>query len=178
MTALWLAVCLLTLALLLDLVLTLGLARRLRVALRAVEVSQPSAEDAFPRAGTKIGSFSVSLLSGAEVNAEDLSSGDIEAAFLSVGCEACGLVKQQLVERGPVGHQLITFVVGEPDDPAAQRLADDLSTVARDVAIVGTDGPVVNAFGVQSYPTLVSLEDGVIQRAGWRIDATNPVQAG
>lgn len=178
MTGLWLAVCVLSLALVFDLLLTLGLARRLRVALRALEADQPPPEDAFPRTGTKIGSFSVSFLSGAEMSAEDLPSGDIEMAFLSVECKPCALVKQQLVERGPLKRPLMTFVVGEADDPAAQSLAGDLVRVASEVAIVSVDSAVVNAFGVESYPTLILLEDGVIRRADWRVDAMDTVQVG
>ena len=178
MSALSLAVCILALAVVFNLLLTLGLARRLRVALRALESDRPPAEEAFPSAGTKVGSFSVALLSGAEVNSDDLSSGEVEAAFLSVGCKPCALVKQQLVDRGPVKRSLMTFVVGAPDDPAAQRIADDLSSVASDVAIVGVDSPVVKAFGVHAYPTLILLEDGVIRRAGWRIDTVDAVQVG
>lgn len=72
----------------------------------------------------------------------------------------------------------MTFVVGAGDDPAAQRIADDLSTVSSEIAIVNVDSSVVKAFDIRAYPTLILLNDGVVQRAGWQLDAIDPGQVG
>jgi thiol-disulfide isomerase/thioredoxin len=177
MTALGLAVCLLTVAVVLDLVLTLGLARRLRSTLRAAGIDETPAEQAMPQTGTKIGPFSVSLLNGTEVNANDLSSRVVEAAFLTAGCGPCARVTQQLVARGPADRPLMTFIVGSERDPASQDVAKDLMPVTTDVAIVDVDSTVVKAFDVRAYPTLIVLDDGVVKRAGWQIDAIDTMRA-
>lgn len=175
MTALWSAVCVLALAVLLNLMLTLGLARRLRVASRTAGAAT---DPAVPKAGTRVGPFSIPVVGGDAVTTDDLASGIVEAAFLSVGCEPCARVKQELLDRGPATRSLMTFVVGAGDDPAAQRIADDLSTVSSEIAIVNVDSSVVKAFDIRAYPTLILLNDGVVQRAGWQLDAIDPGQVG
>lgn len=170
------AIALLALLTLLNLVLTLGLARRLRLAHHGGP-DETSVQQPFPSAGASIGAFSVASLDGGRLDTESLSNGTVRAAFLSVGCEPCATVKQQLLDRGYVAHPLVVFVVGEADDPMAQEIADDLSPVTDRIAIVDVDSPAVRAFDVRAFPTLVLLTEGVVQRSGWRLQALDPVKA-
>lgn len=165
-------VCVLAALVLFNLALTFGLVRRLRMALEDGGIAPGGSIDVpgFPVVGSRVDPFAAQTLDGESLSDADLSAGPAVVAYFSVGCPACVKVKKKLLARG-VSGPLTVIVAGEPGDLEAIALAEEFMTIAEKVAVVEQDSAAVEALRVEGYPTLVRLEDGVVQASGYKLDA-------
>ncbi|MEU6370066.1 redoxin family protein [Streptomyces sp. NPDC046931] len=138
-----------------DLLLTVGLVRRLR----AQRVSRGSADESsfegmLPVGGV-VGGFETRTVDGRPLLNRDLGSGTV-VVFLSPGCPPCHeqlpYVTAALTAAPPDGA--VAVVVGGVDgDPETEQMVKELGPVTRVVHESGT-GPVSEAFGVRAFPVM------------------------
>ena len=145
----------------LNLILTLGVIRRLREhsELFSAIRSRPG-PPAGPTVGAEIGAFHASTVDGEELTAERVTDETL-VAFFSPGCRPCNEKLPQFVSYArtiPGGRdRVLVTVVG--DHQEAGPFVTDLSPVAR-VVVEDVDGPLGRAFGVVSYPMALWVAPG------------------
>ena len=156
------AVIALTVLTLVNLLLVLGLVRRIReYEARGLPESGPPSEVMKP-VGARIGAFSTRSVDGADVSNATLA-GPSFAGFMSPGCDACherldDFRKAAAAHDGPV----LAVVVRDGGDTG------ELAAALREVATVVVEdigGPVSAAFGVSGFPVFALLDAGGKVRA-------------
>jgi phage tail sheath gpL-like len=172
MAVLTAAVCVLAAIVLVDLALTFGLIRHLRLALdgETLSLGAPLDIPPFVAVGSEVASFKARALDGGDLTTSDVSSGSVVVAYFSAGCEGCTVEKDKLLGSA-APEPLVAFVTATPDGDASDDLARELATVAHRVAVVDQKSSAVNALDVQVYPTFVRLEDGVVSASGYRLSS-------
>ena len=150
----------------LDLILSLGIVRRLREqdeTLARLTGPRPASQATVP-VGRRIGEFTATTFSGAVVSRDGMVGYQL-VGFLSPGCRPC---EQQLprfleyAERFP-GHVLAVVVADVAD---ADEYTARLAPVA-DVVVEKDGGTVVRAFAVTGFPAFCLLgADGVVTANG------------
>ncbi|MBP2326663.1 thiol-disulfide isomerase/thioredoxin [Kibdelosporangium banguiense] len=168
------AVVLLTVVVALHLLFTFGLVSRIH------ELQQQGAQvrdSNLPQPGTVIPAFSVADTNGITFTQADLD-GPMQVGFFSVGCGPCRTLSDALLADPPAAR-FVSIVDGDPSDAGATaRLADKLSGLGR-VAVVDVDDPVLSAFGVIAFPTLLHTHGGVVTASGSKLshftDQPSPV---
>src|SRR5438445_3283170 len=161
MAALTVSVVLLALLVVFQMLITFGLVRRLR-AVEADGGVRPST-DRFPQSGMRIPHFEVDDTDGDPITDRDFASGPALVAVVSPACEPCERVKTQLL-NDPPRESFFAFVNG------AATTSNDASNIARTLGAMGRaavfeNGDVMAARGVQLFPTLLMLHDGVVVAA-------------
>jgi hypothetical protein len=144
-----------------NLLLTYGLIRRVR----ALDQRIGGGEALLPHAGRRIEAFAASTTEGITVTEADLADGEHVVALLSAGCGSCESIVAELAERRS-GTRPWLFL----HDAHAEG-ADGLVAAARQagrVALVD-HGPVSIAFGVQSFPAVLRIVDGLVAGAGHNV---------
>ena len=154
-----------------NLILTFGVIRRLRA---QADLSAPGTVVDGPvvPAGTPVGPFSVVATDGAEVTDASLA-GETVVGFFSPQCGPCEEALpafEEYARRAPDGRRQVVAVVVPPpsegtDGPEAGALAARLAPVARVVVQEGK-GPMLTAFGVDAYPSLIIVDDGAVAASG------------
>ncbi len=159
---------------LVNLLLLLGLLRRLNELARRPVATVPSpAEGSAPApmlpAGHRLPEFRATALDGGEVTGREL----VLVGFLSQGCRQCQQAMPKFVkaaQSAPGGRtRVLAVVIGDasaaqPEDSARAHLAK-LSEVAQ-VVIEPRNGPVSAAFQVEGFPTFYRLNSGAIAANG------------
>ncbi|MCX2952718.1 TlpA family protein disulfide reductase [Lentzea sp. NEAU-D7] len=164
LTLLTIAVVLLAVVVALHVLFTYGLVARVR---ELQENSQPKRESNLPRPGLVIKPFSVADTSGVPFTEADLD-GPVQVGFFSVGCGPCRTLTDALLADSPAAR-FVSVVDGDPGDPeATARLVEKVGALGR-VAVVGTDDPVLSAFEVMAYPTLLYTHGGVVTASGTKL---------
>jgi hypothetical protein len=163
---------------LLDLVLTLGVIRRLRE--HTELLSRRTADDTefepvMMGPGERPEDFTAVTMDGSMITS-NAEHGLI--AFLSPGCKLCHEQLPDFMEyarRFPGGRgATIAVVVGE--GPQAEELAARVESVAR-VVIEAHGGALSTAFKVRGYPAYAILDDGAVQASGYGLDQLRPALA-
>jgi hypothetical protein len=140
----------------LDLVLTLGVIRRLRE--HTELLSKQNTNDFRPNltVGGEVGEFVTSTVDGERLTRHALLGGAPDqtlVGFFSPSCRPCEEKLPKFVDFAramPGGRsRVLAVVVGEPDESAT--LVAELGEVAR-VVLEGYDGPLGSAFRVKGYP--------------------------
>lgn len=166
MVVLSVAVALVGVLCLLDLLLTVGVIRRLRAAPGSAE---PVEGVGLLEAGEPVGAF----------EAEDVRSdpvridGDTLVVFVSPTCQPCRRLRPQLVEHARAlgdRNRVLAVVVAQPTAAAADVAA--LEDVAR-VVVEPPGGPIADAFEVSSYPALFRVVDGTVRASGRTVAAVS-----
>ncbi|MFF2013905.1 redoxin domain-containing protein [Streptomyces sp. NPDC058195] len=161
-----------------DLVLTLGVVKRLRehTELLAGAGGMPVTV----AVGTEVGDFTAASVDGDVVSSE-LTPTDTVVAFFSPTCQPCKekLPKFTAYARSRPGgrSQVLAVVVGSAEEGA--EFIERLSPVARVVA-EDRQGPLHTAFGTAAYPTLLRVtaeDDGRLVVAENQIDLDQPFPA-
>ncbi|HEX4815094.1 MAG TPA: hypothetical protein VFV66_20315 [Nonomuraea sp.] len=163
----------LLLLLLVDLLLTVGVIRRLREhtqKLAELEAGMSGRQTlSGPRTGSPVPEFPATpAAGGGVVSPEGLRSGITYLAFYSAGCGACedDLLPWGEHLRATAGSGAAAFAVVEvPDDEGGSVLADRLSEVMSGMGGVvreGIRGPLQAAFDISAFPSYVVVEDGVV----------------
>lgn len=150
---------------LLDLVLTLGVVRRLREQTKLIDALYEAvgtgvlagAGDGLP-VGEVVGDFDATTVDGARVTRDLLPEATV-VAFLSPDCQGC---HEQLPEVAAWAadqdrSRVLAVVDGRSGDPA--HLVTTLSPVAQVVVEAAPSG-IANAFRVQSFPTFFQVAAG------------------
>lgn len=166
MTLLATAVVLLAAVVAVHLLFTFGLVARVR------ELQQNGGAHVHntqvPRPGTVVGPFSVTGVDGVTISEADLA-GPVQGGFFQVGCGPCRMLSDALVAAPPQAR-LVSMVQGDPDAPeATERLVAKLGVLGR-VVLIGVDDPVLSAFEIVAFPTLLHTHSGVVTASGTRLD--------
>ncbi|WP_328993183.1 hypothetical protein OG394_02655 [Kribbella sp. NBC_01245] len=160
------AVILLGALVLLNLVITLGLVKRVRSHAEHLGqlVNQHQAEVANPGAlevGVQVGEFSAVSTEGTEISRDTFTDGAI-IGFFSTWCDACEEHLPGFIAYAePLGRDRVLAVVQGDGDGLAD-LTGRLAKVAQ-VVIEEGQGPIAEAVGVRGMPTM-AVVDG-----GWRV---------
>ncbi|MGW4022109.1 TlpA disulfide reductase family protein [Streptomyces sp. NPDC005009] len=141
----------------LDLLLTLGVIKRLREhdsSLAAMPKAQPAVQ-----IGDSVGEFTATAVDGTRVTAGALP-GQTLVGFFSPTCRPCQEKLPQFVRyaaaRGNGPGSVLAVVVTEDADEGTEFVAA-LSPVAR-VLLDTPRGPVTRAFKARSFPTVLTTE--------------------
>ena len=145
----------------LDLLLSFGIIRRLRVqneALRDLREKQSAAEP------------DIMLPAGSHIELSDVDVSGALVGFFSPDCEPCKERMPQFIEYA-TGHRgkVIAVAAG-----GAEQVADmvvRLGEVA-DVVVEEMGGPLHNAFGTTGYPAVCLVDDDdTVVASGWEMSA-------
>ncbi|NKE62418.1 hypothetical protein FXN61_39065 [Lentzea sp. PSKA42] len=164
LTLLTIAVVLLAVVVALHVLFTYGLVARVR---DLQERSGPPRNTNLPQPGMVIRPFSVADTDGIAFTEADLD-GPVQVGFFSVGCGPCRTLTDALLDNPPAAR-FVSVVDGDPSDPdATARLVEKVSGLGR-VVVIGTDDPVLSAFEVMAFPTLVHTHGGVVTASGIKL---------
>jgi thiol-disulfide isomerase/thioredoxin len=159
-----------------NLLFTFAVIRRLRA---LEERGGPaSAAPALPAVGSAVGEFTVLTTGNERLGRSSVSTGQVLVGFVSVGCAPCrALVEEVAAGTLAVDGRCLFLVSGDSSIEAA-RMAEVLSELGP--AAIVTDQPEVAAAfgGVNAYPTLLRLDEGVIVAAGHELAAVQPALEG
>ncbi|WFB10373.1 TlpA family protein disulfide reductase [Streptomyces sp. LX-29] len=140
----------------LDLILTLGVVRRLREHTELL-ANANSGLPAGIAVGEEIGDFTAATVDGETLRRADLD-GETVVAFFSPTCQPCRRKMPKFVEFAkamPGGRdRVLAAVIGDPDEAA--EFAAQLGPVAR-VVVEGDDSGLVEAFRTSAFPTLLRV---------------------
>ncbi|TDE38069.1 TlpA family protein disulfide reductase [Nonomuraea mesophila] len=154
------AVVLIGLLCMVNLLLTVGVIRRLRQQGGRQDLSGPPAGGGLAQ-GDDVPEFAAMTTDGEPISGE-LLGGPAMVGFFSVGCKPCEDLLPQFVERARRTPDEVLAVVTATsgDDPAPY--VERLSQVAR-VISEDPQGPVQTAFKIVGYPTVVLVgADGTV----------------
>ncbi|MEU4807209.1 TlpA disulfide reductase family protein [Actinosynnema sp. NPDC023587] len=143
---------------LLDLVLTVGVVKRLREHTELLSAGENPAPAL--RAGEEVGAFETFAMDGSPVS-RDLVTGETVVAFFSPGCQPCKDKMPEFVRYAntmPGGRdRVLAVVVGDAD--AAAEFVSELSPVAR-VVVESREGALSSAFKARAFPTVLMIGPG------------------
>lgn len=171
MAVMWAAIVLVGAVCALDLVLTLGVVRRLKEHTAHLEgLLRAGPAGAFPgglpAVGATVGEFTATTLDGEEIGRSSLS-GETLVAFFSSGCAPCveklpGFLAHARERIG--GRRLILAVVAPGEQAETAKMTAELRQVATVVVDENYAGGVARAFSVTEYPAfcLVDSEGTVL----------------
>jgi thiol-disulfide isomerase/thioredoxin len=152
---------------LLNLLLTMGVIRRLRDHTTQLARVAVHAGDAILPTGSRVGDFGVTTADGESVSADGLT-GRTLVGFFSPGCPACEKLLPAFVAYAasvPGGRQQVLAVVAGDSDEASAHV-EALRGCAR-VVRAGHDDEVLQAFGVRAFPGVCMVEpDRTVVAAG------------
>lgn len=156
----------------LDLVLTLGIVKRLRE--HTEMLANSSAVDTYTiNVGESVGAFTASSVDGEEVT-HQLPQDDTLVAFFSPTCGPCKDKLPKFVEHverhGIARERVLVTVVGDAEE--SRGFIEQLRPVAR-VVSERPDGSLTAAFKVKAFPTVLRVSpDG----AGGTVVTANDVR--
>jgi thiol-disulfide isomerase/thioredoxin len=167
MTLLSVAVALVAVLCLVDLVLTLGVVRRLREHTRRLSAAQgfPAGGGTIRKPGDGVDPFTATGLSGEPVSLDDLVEPTL-VGFFSPNCPACEEKLPSFVSYAkafPGGTRRTLAVIA--GDVGGVRYRSALSEVAAAVVVEHELGPVQQAFGVSGFPAFLVVVDGVVAQS-------------
>ncbi|MFD4675684.1 MauE/DoxX family redox-associated membrane protein [Lentzea sp. NPDC058450] len=164
LTLLTIAVVLLAVVVAVHVLFTFGLVARVR---ELQENAVPKRESTLPRPGMVIKPFAVLDTDGLPFTEADLG-GAVQVGFFSVGCGPCRTLTDALVADPPAAR-FVSVVDGDASDPdGTAGLVAKVGVLGR-VVVVGTDDPVLSAFEVMAYPTLLHTHGGVVTASGIKL---------
>jgi hypothetical protein len=159
----------------LDLVLTVGVARRLRAQgeLLSRQVASLQAGHPLPHglppvmreAGERLGAFRTAATDGTPLDEGFFADAPTLVAAFSVGCPACEERLPEFIRFAPAfaaRGRVLALVVGT--DGVAEKVAL-LEPVATVVVEKTHGGPVCGSLGVKAYPALAIVDPGGVVRA-------------
>ncbi|MFF4623410.1 TlpA family protein disulfide reductase [Nonomuraea jabiensis] len=138
---------------LVNLLLTVGVIRRLRS--QSLPPSMP-VEGLAP--GARVPQFAATSTSGEPIS-DELLSGPAMVGFFSRGCRPCKDLLPLFVERARgTSDAVLAVVVADPGEDSAADI-ERLAEVAR-VVTEAPQGPLQTAFKVNGYPTVITIDAG------------------
>jgi thiol-disulfide isomerase/thioredoxin len=162
------AVAVLTVLVVLDLFLTIGVVRRLRE--HTEQLSRMQADPIGPgivTTGDRVGEYVATTADGRTVSRADLAGGPTVVGFFSTSCPACERRIPDFVEYARSGPaRVLAVVVGSGDlaDDMSDRLSGVPGVVVREA---DEEGPIVRAFAVTAFPSFAVVDgDGAVLSGG------------
>ncbi|MEE1805884.1 TlpA family protein disulfide reductase [Streptomyces sp. BE133] len=140
---------------LLDLLLTVGLIRRLRAQQAPRTSADGFAGEGVLPPGAIVGAFETRTVDGSPLRSRDLSTGTV-VVFLSPGCPPCHAQLPRVVAAlgaAPANRAVAVVAGGMDGDPETEQLLKELGPVARVVHEPGK-GPVTEAFAARAFPVM------------------------
>ncbi|MFF4198257.1 hypothetical protein [Nonomuraea sp. NPDC001831] len=137
-----------------NLIFTMGVIKRLR---EHTALLRGSNDPMAIELGTEIGDFTALTIDGEQIDHESLTA-ETSIAFFSPNCKPCKEKLPGFVAYAaglPRGRNQVLAVVAGNADMAAGFTAE-LRQVAR-VVVEGPSGPLVSAFGVRAFPTVLTV---------------------
>ncbi|TMR99632.1 TlpA family protein disulfide reductase [Nonomuraea basaltis] len=164
------AVVLVGLLCMVNLLLTVGVIRRLRKQAGQPALSHPMmAEGLSP--GERIPEFAVTTTDGEPIS-EELLGGPALVGFFSPGCAPCEELLPRFVERARGTSDAVLAVVVADSGEESATYVERLAQVAR-VVSEQPQGPVQTAFKVAGYPTVLVIDtDGTVVSSDHTMPAT------
>jgi hypothetical protein len=149
-----------------DLLLSFALIRRVA----ALQAQGPGVSG--PAVGREVGQFRVPLLGGGEFSRDHLAAPRTLAVFLTTSCEPCRRAITELSTMpGPLPWPLYVVIIRtDADDDDALEVAGQMPAGSRVGVIAAAEAPL-EAFGIDGYPTVLTIEDGIIRASGFRVAA-------
>lgn len=148
----------------LDLVLTVGVIKRLREHTELLSSGSSMAERSGIGLGEEIGAFATTTVDGEPLSRELLAD-EMLVGFFSSTCKPCKEELPKFVEyaRARYGgrERSLAVVIGRPDESAAMVAA---LRPAAQVVLEKQGGPVVTAFQLEAFPLVLKVTrkgDGV-----------------
>jgi hypothetical protein len=156
----------------LNLLLTLGIIRRLREHTEQLADKSPGVDVMLP-VGSTVGEFAARTTDGEYVSRQSLS-GETVVAFFSPGCAPCEELLPRFVDHVVDARNDVLAVIVGPEAEAAEMV-----TRLRPVAPVVLEGPnsgqVSAAFGVGGFPVIcVVAANGRVMAAGATLTVLRP----
>ncbi|HCT81602.1 MAG TPA: hypothetical protein DGG94_07380 [Micromonosporaceae bacterium] len=144
---------------LLNLVLTMGIIRRLREHSQQIGMACGADGDELPAVGTTIAEFEAFSIDDLRISRDTLSA-PTSIGFFSPNCNPCRERLPEFIAHAAVTgrDRTLAVVVGLANDDT-QELADSLATVAQ-VVIEQPNGPLSIAFGAVNVPALYLIDQG------------------
>ena len=149
----------------LNLLLTYGVIRRLNdhesKILDLSRGEEPSTTFGNPAPGFVAPEFTTQTTAGSTIDRSELEEGVRFVGFFSTYCSPCRDELPRFVEfaAGRAEGQVMIVVEG-PHDDAADMVGNG-SDVSQ-VVLEPTEGQLKNAFGIDRYPAMLVLQDGVV----------------
>ena len=168
MTVLNLVLVLVGLLVALNLVLTVGLIRRIRDHTQQLaRLSAPTVTEVALPAGAVVKDFSTTSIDGRQVDSHELVQTLV--GVFSPHCSACEASLPQFTERAAEPASLPFLAVVAARDGDADALVARMPPTAT-VVVEPDGGPVQQALGVTGYPAFLLLERGVVQVSSYDLD--------
>jgi hypothetical protein len=144
-----------------NMVLVLGLMRRLRLGKLGSTTAPVS-----PPPGVAIGTFDAITVDDVTITDNDLRDAEVVAVFVSGSCDACGRLIKQLKRTKYLAQRVMIF--GTRGDSA---FVDELETLSHlgDVVFLEDAEPVKEAFSVTMVPTILRVLNGVVVSSAYRL---------
>jgi hypothetical protein len=170
MPALIASVVLLTLISLGNIVITLAMIRRLRTLEESGTAGAPKAQ--LPGIGSTIDLPTVTTTAGEVVAAEDLRQGTTTLIVLSPGCQPCQDLAQRLATEPKLADpSLLVITTGSVGDPSTDAL---VARIPADLRVAYVDPHLAEDIGINAFPTIVVVRDGVVTAAGHNPESAWP----
>lgn len=168
MTVLNLVLALVGLLVALNLVLTVGLVRRIRDHTQQLaRLNAPTVTEVALPAGAMVKDFVTTSIDGRHIEFNEL--GQTLVGVFSPHCSACEASLPQFTERAaePTGLPFLAVVAAREGD--ADALVARMPPTA--IVVVESDGgPVQQSLGVTGYPAFLLLERGVVQASSYDLN--------
>ncbi|MFB9236537.1 hypothetical protein ACFFWC_13410 [Plantactinospora siamensis] len=154
---------------LLDLLLTFGVIRRLRDHTEQLKRAQLMPEAVIASPGTPVGNFVAATTDGESLTAESLTRETV-VGFFSPGCQPCeallpGFVDHARTVAGGRDRVVAVIATDSPDSTLVAEKVAALSPYARTI-VERYDGPALTALGAQAYPAVYLVQDRTVVASG------------
>ncbi|MEU8380808.1 hypothetical protein [Streptosporangium sp. NPDC048865] len=159
----------------LDIVLTVGVARRLRAQSELLARQAASLPAGYPlpgglppvmrEAGERLGAFRTAAVDGTPLDEGFFADAPALVAAFSIGCPACEERLPEFIRFAPAfagRERVLALVVGTDGTAEKAALLEPVATV---VVEKTHGGPVCGALGVRAYPALAIVDPGGVVRA-------------
>jgi|HubBroStandDraft_5_1064220.scaffolds.fasta_scaffold01542_12 hypothetical protein len=122
-----------------------------------------------PEVGHRVGDFRVELLGGGLFTRADLEDTRALVVFLMTTCEPCKKAVADLAELPlPLPSPLYVLVTGTHKDRDIRPVAAQLPPGAQ-VGRISAPDATTEAFGVDGFPTVLRVEDGIVRSSGLKV---------
>lgn len=173
MSALAAAVAVLTAVTLLNLLLLLGIVRRLRTTAAPRPPADPfglaAAEPQALPAGSPLPDVRLPGADGAPLRLRALADRRVLMAFLSEGCGSCHTelpeVRDLVARAAADDAAVVVVVLTEDGDPGLEEPFAGIATVVRD----GLSGPLSRELGVTSFPSYLVFDRDVLVGSAYTV---------
>jgi thiol-disulfide isomerase/thioredoxin len=159
---------------LINLLLLLGVVRRLRTAAAPARAADPfglaDAEPLVLPAGSPLPDVELPGTDGAPLRLRTLADRRVLMAFLSEGCGSCHLelprIRDLAARAAADGAAVVVVVLTEHGDPELEEPFAGLATVTRD----GLLGPLSREFGIMSFPSYLVFDHDALAGSAFTVD--------